>query len=239
MKILGIDYGTKRIGIAISVEEVEMPLETITIENYKEKIKEIINTRNIDIIVIGLPVSMSGRYNGITLNVVSFALKISKLVKKPVWLFDERLSTESSRYTATSRKSFKNNKDTLSALNILRRFNPRSSNAYKIVDVFPEWIPEWEKLPESKLLAYQPDNPEIVYLLNEKHKDQKIFTSNPQIFLILKRKGFTPVNIIEDVYPEEYSSIVINRENQEKCPDNLKKEKYIYTYRVCARSSMD
>ncbi|MEA2067193.1 MAG: Holliday junction resolvase RuvX [Thermotogota bacterium] len=239
MKILGIDYGTRRIGIAISVEAVEMPLKTITIENYKEKIKEIVNAREIDTVVVGLPVSMSGRYNEITLKVVSFALKVSELVNKPVWLFDERLSTESSRFAASSRKSFNNNKDALSALNILRRFNPRSSNASKIVDAFPEWIPEWEKLPESKLLVYQPDNPEIVYLLNEKHKDKKIFTSDPQIFLLLKRKGFSPVNIIKDVYPEEYSSIVINRENQENCPENLKDEKNIYTYRVCARSSMD
>lgn len=239
MKILGIDYGTKRIGVAISIEKVEMPVKTITVDNYKEKIKEIINTKNIDTVVVGLPVSMSGRYNEITMKVVSFAIKLFKLVNKPVWLFDERLSTESSRYTATTGKSFAEHKDSLSALNILRRFNPESANASKIVDGFPEWVPEWEKLPEEKMLMYQPDNPEIIYSVDKEIKEIKVFVSDPQIFFLLKRKGYAPLNITEDICTDEYSSIVMNKENKEKCPDFLLSEKNVYTYKVCARSSMD
>ncbi|MFO7883007.1 MAG: Holliday junction resolvase RuvX [Kosmotogaceae bacterium] len=239
MKKLGVDFGTKRIGLAVSIKSVEMPFETITVDNYKKKIHEIVNTKDIDTIVVGLPVSMSGRYNEISLKAISFALKIFKAVNKPVWLFDERLSTESSRYTAATRKSFNNNKDSLSALNILRRFNPDSTNAHKIVDDFPCWIPDWDDLSNEQLLVYHPDNPEIIFSLGEVVEKLKILTDDPQIFFLLKKKGYSSVSVVEDVDPNEYSSIVLKKENLKNCPDELKKEKQIYTYKICARSSTD
>ncbi|MFW6119517.1 MAG: Holliday junction resolvase RuvX [Petrotogales bacterium] len=239
MKKLGIDFGTKRLGLAISIESVDMPLRTITIDNYKEKIFEIVKEKSIDFIVVGLPLSMSGRYNEISMQAISFAIKLFKKMSVPVWLFDERLSTESSRFTATTRKSFDDNKDSLSALNILRRFNPVSTNAHKIVEHFPGWIPEWDNLPEEKLLVYNPANPEIVFTIHEVVEGLIILTNEPQIFFLLKKKGYSPVNLIEDVKPNHYSSIILRKENFASCSDELINEKKIYTYRICARSSMD
>ncbi len=239
MNKLGIDFGTKRLGLAISIESVDMPLRMITIDNYKEKILGVVKEKSIDSIVVGLPLSMSGRYNEISMKAISFAIKLFKIMSVPVWLFDERLSTESSRFTATTRKSFDDNKDSLSALNILRRFNPESTNAHRIVEHFPGWIPDWDNLSEEKLLVYYPVNPEIVFSIHEVVEDVIIFTNDPQIFFLLKRKGYSPLNLIEDVKTDLYSSIVLRKDNFTNCPDELIKDKKIYTYKICARSSMD
>ena len=47
MNILGVDYGTKRIGLAISLEGINLPLKTIPFEGYKNIIKNIIEEKNI------------------------------------------------------------------------------------------------------------------------------------------------------------------------------------------------
>ena len=94
--ILGIDFGHVRIGIAIS-DELRMlahPLETIPASKQAVKrIAEIVQVKNVDRIVIGVPRLMSGNYGSAAEQVLTFVEQIRKAVSCEVVTWDERLTT--------------------------------------------------------------------------------------------------------------------------------------------------
>ena len=97
-RLIGIDPGGKRIGIAISDENkvVATPYTTIIKENYSElvsQIKKIIKEYEIDGIVIGNPINMDGTYGKSSQSAKDIAINISNKIDIPVSLWDERLST--------------------------------------------------------------------------------------------------------------------------------------------------
>jgi putative Holliday junction resolvase len=115
MKILAIDYGRKKCGIAITDKEnkVVIPYGIIKTSEIFEKLKEIINQKDIKKIVIGLPLSLSGKEVQITKDVYNFKEKIEKEFHLEVILFDERMTS----------KIFKEkNSDDLSAMVILENY---------------------------------------------------------------------------------------------------------------------
>lgn len=61
-KILGIDFGKKRIGLALSDEEKIMafPFLTLSSEEFADRIEEIIETEKVEKIIVGLPRNMDG-----------------------------------------------------------------------------------------------------------------------------------------------------------------------------------
>jgi len=97
MRVIGLDVGTKRIGVAISDEECIIARGLNSIErNGKEieKIKEIIKKYNVEKIVYGLPLKMDGSISAQTEIVVSFISKLKNEVSIPLLPWDERLSTK-------------------------------------------------------------------------------------------------------------------------------------------------
>jgi putative Holliday junction resolvase len=92
--ILAIDYGSKRIGLAASNQlGISTPLDFI--ENNSEKIKklrQIIQDRNIQKIILGLPVTLSGREESAAQKARKFAEELAAL-NLPIEFYDERLST--------------------------------------------------------------------------------------------------------------------------------------------------
>ncbi len=95
MKYLGIDYGTVRIGLAISDESLMLARE-LTILSPKEfflQLSEIITANDVSEIVVGLPLNMSGGDSEKTKEARSFADQIEDMTKLPVHLMDERLSS--------------------------------------------------------------------------------------------------------------------------------------------------
>lgn len=96
-RILGIDYGEKRIGLALTDEEKNMAFPLETVENnwprFKEKLEELIETKNISQIVLGLPVSLKGHETKSTEMARKFARKIEREFKLPVIFENEILST--------------------------------------------------------------------------------------------------------------------------------------------------
>ena len=94
--ILAIDYGTKRIGLAVNnILGIVTPLDFI--ENNSQKIKklrQIIQEKNIRKIVLGLPVALSGKEELAAQNVRKFAEELAVL-NLPIVFSDERLSTAS------------------------------------------------------------------------------------------------------------------------------------------------
>ena len=97
-RLLGIDMGSKRIGISICDDKrlVATPLQTITfttLDNLVIEIKKLIVENNIKAVIIGNPINMDGSSGKASQSIKSKANKISKKINTPISLWDERLST--------------------------------------------------------------------------------------------------------------------------------------------------
>ena len=97
-RLLGIDMGTKRIGVSICDEnrKIATPYNTIqytNISNLVSELKEIISENNIKGIIFGLPLNMDGSEGPSTQSVKDKIKLISNELDTPIILWDERLST--------------------------------------------------------------------------------------------------------------------------------------------------
>jgi len=97
--ILGFDFGTKRIGIAIGQEVTATanPLITINAVKHKpdwESISKIIKEWQPDLFVVGLPVHMDGSEQPMTQAAKRFSNQLNGRYQIPVALMDERLSSD-------------------------------------------------------------------------------------------------------------------------------------------------
>ena len=97
-RLIGVDMGTKRVGLSISDEnrKIATPLKTINYENIQIFINEldkIINENNVHVIIIGNPKKMDGTVGSSSQSVKDKVKLISEKIKIPVFLWDERLST--------------------------------------------------------------------------------------------------------------------------------------------------
>jgi len=98
-RLLGIDPGKKRVGLAISDEDklVSTPLKTIIKKNNSDlvkEIREIIEENNIKGIVVGNPINMDGSKGPSAQSANDFAKYLSNNISIPVTMWDERLSSE-------------------------------------------------------------------------------------------------------------------------------------------------
>lgn len=95
-KVLGIDYGEKRIGLAISDESQTFAreLSILSPKEFWDKIKSIISENGILIIVLGWPLNMEGRETEKTKEVASFKLRVESETQLPVEIIDERLTSQ-------------------------------------------------------------------------------------------------------------------------------------------------
>ena len=96
--ILGLDVGDVRIGVAISDEIgfAAHPLCTITRKNRKTDLAvicDLINTHQVDAVVIGLPLMLSGEIGIQAEKVQKFASRLKQEARIPIHLWDERLTT--------------------------------------------------------------------------------------------------------------------------------------------------
>lgn len=208
MKILGIDFGTVRIGLAIQIEGVEIPLETIEHRDYRKSLKEIFSQREIDLTVIGLPISMSGRFNQLAMKAVSFAEKVKKIFSGRVILTDERLTTKSSeRIAKNSGLSFSTRRDMLSAMEILRNYSRGTTANWEVRDLFPICRNFSPIDTGKKALLYAPLSSKIEGLDSTKEMD--VYVEDPQIYFSFLKKGFTPKNLLDDIDFSTYDIIVV------------------------------
>src|SRR3989338_8917679 len=98
MRILGLDMGEKRIGVAISdgLGITAQCLDVITRKGLEEDTKElnnIIETYKVVEIVVGLPINMNGTMGDAANKVIEFVHSIKDYIKIPVKMWDERLTT--------------------------------------------------------------------------------------------------------------------------------------------------
>ena len=131
MRYLAIDHGQKRTGLAISdaSETLVSPhsvIETANEEELLRRISDVLDTEEIDAIVVGLPINMDGTEGDRSKKVRQFVLAIQQRTDKPVHLHDERLSSFEADCLAgdleLTRKKKKKRLDAIAAAAILRSF---------------------------------------------------------------------------------------------------------------------
>ncbi|WP_051279175.1 Holliday junction resolvase RuvX [Hellea balneolensis] len=127
--LLGLDPGTKTLGLAISdrTRLIATPLETIRREKFTLDAKKLLDVYERDqasALIIGLPVNMNGTHGPRTQSVRDFCTNLLRLKDLPIFLWDERLSTmavtRGMLEADMSRKKRKENVDKLAASYILQ-----------------------------------------------------------------------------------------------------------------------
>ena len=98
MRIMGLDYGTKRIGVAMSDELLLTAQGSNTIFNNTlsgtiAAIARLVKDNGVVEVIVGLPISMNGSHSQKTKEVIEFAESLMKSVPVPVKTWDERLTT--------------------------------------------------------------------------------------------------------------------------------------------------
>ncbi len=96
MKTLGIDYGKKRIGLAISDESQSFARELAIVspKEFWDKILILISENQITQIALGWPLNMSGEMTDKTKEVERFKIKVESKTGLPVEIIDERLTSQ-------------------------------------------------------------------------------------------------------------------------------------------------
>tara|TARA_B100000579_G_scaffold355743_1_gene311195 strand:- start:292 stop:747 length:456 start_codon:yes stop_codon:yes gene_type:complete len=97
-RLLGLDIGSKRIGISICDDQraIATPLKTVNFTNLSDfilELKKIINVNNIKGLIIGYPINMDGSFGKSAQSINDKSKIIDKEINIPVSLWDERLST--------------------------------------------------------------------------------------------------------------------------------------------------
>ena len=97
-RLIGVDIGSKRVGLSISDEnrKIATPLKTINYINIQtliDELENVINENNIGAIIFGNPKNMDGTEGASSQSVKDKIKLISKKIAIPIVLWDERLST--------------------------------------------------------------------------------------------------------------------------------------------------
>jgi putative holliday junction resolvase len=98
MRILALDHGTKRIGVAVSDETktIAQPLEYIPAEPFADflaRLKKLLVEKEIDLVLIGLPRNMDGTYGPAAQKVQAFVAVLRSAITVPIKTWDERLTS--------------------------------------------------------------------------------------------------------------------------------------------------
>lgn len=101
-KLLAIDWGTRKIGLAISDTEQQFafPYQVLDNEGFDlivQKLSEICRQEAVKEIIVGLPTSLSGAEKVMAWQVRDFVKQITKKISLPVSLVDERMTTAMAR----------------------------------------------------------------------------------------------------------------------------------------------
>ncbi|OHA48948.1 MAG: hypothetical protein A2806_04625 [Candidatus Terrybacteria bacterium RIFCSPHIGHO2_01_FULL_48_17] len=96
MRILAIDHGSKRIGLAVgdTGHGVATPLKSIGAHDVFGELRAFVAKENIERIVIGMPLTLRGEKGAQAQKVEAFGKKLGSLLNLPVEFFDERLTSK-------------------------------------------------------------------------------------------------------------------------------------------------
>lgn len=112
MRVLGLDYGSKTVGVAVSdplgitaqgIETIQRPKET-KLRTTLARIEEIIKEYSVDKIVLGYPKNMNNTLGPRVTATLEFKEMLEKRTGLPVMLWDERLTTVQAEHTLQEAK---------------------------------------------------------------------------------------------------------------------------------------
>lgn len=109
MRHLGIDFGTRRVGLALSDEggRFVTPLEVLEVNGAEQafvRIEELVSSEHVSALVVGLPLNMDGSEGPAAHAVRQWAGELSVRTSRPVVFVDERLSSFAAEQTLRLRK---------------------------------------------------------------------------------------------------------------------------------------
>ena len=135
-RFLGIDYGTVRIGLALSdpTGTLASPLpflENQSLQQVITALSELIQTHQIEGLIIGLPRNMDGTYGPSAQKVRDFIAQIQKSISLPITPIDERLTTAQASKQLSgiglNQKKLRMKVDSSSACLILQQYLDRNT----------------------------------------------------------------------------------------------------------------
>jgi putative Holliday junction resolvase len=135
--ILAIDYGKKRLGLALSDEFgiTSRPFATWTRINRRRdlaRLRELVKQETIRRIVVGLPLHLDGTPSEMSEEARSFALRVEKAIGLPVEMVDERLSSWEAHETLANHPSGKRSRSS-SGHDASKKKNPIDDVAAAII----------------------------------------------------------------------------------------------------------
>lgn len=137
MRIMGLDVGEKRIGIAVSdpmgwTAQGHSVLQRRSLAEDLKSLRKICEEYQVERLVLGFPRNMNGTLGPKTLEIEEFGRVLTENLQLPIDYWDERLSTVSAQRTLLeadlSRKKRKGVIDKLAAVNILQTYLDRQAN---------------------------------------------------------------------------------------------------------------
>jgi putative Holliday junction resolvase len=137
VRILALDYGTKRIGVALSDELgwTAQPLETHerrTLKADLQHIDRLVREHDVAEVVIGLPLRLNGEIGPAAQSVREFVTQLEEVLTVPVITWDERMTTKSAEdlliAADVSRKKRKGAVDRIAAAILLQSYLESRSN---------------------------------------------------------------------------------------------------------------
>ncbi|MBD3378225.1 Holliday junction resolvase RuvX [candidate division KSB1 bacterium] len=141
-RVLGVDYGEKRIGCALSdpMQMLASPLITLNYLGPKQifrELRRIIKEQNVVAMVIGMPFHLNGRIGDKATQVKEFAEHAKTRLTVPVYLWDERWTTVNAEKSMQARglspSKHRDRIDQVAAAFILQGFLDRLSNSRALV----------------------------------------------------------------------------------------------------------
>ncbi len=133
MRILGIDYGDKKIGLAFGDSDAQIAVPLDVVENMGEKTFEVFaekaNTEDIDIIVVGVPLSTGNHHSSDQLEKTrAFIASLEAVTSMPVVEEDESYTTAES-IRLQQEEGAQAQEDALAAMLIVKSYISRIANA--------------------------------------------------------------------------------------------------------------
>jgi putative Holliday junction resolvase len=157
-RILALDYGTKRIGVALSDELgwTAQPLETFerrTLDRDVAHIVSLVNTHEVGEVVLGFPLQLDGREGPAILAMRDFASRLEQGLPVPLVLWDERLTTKAAEdlliAADVSRKKRKGTVDRIAAAILLQSYlASRESAEHRVVESDAQTIDKTDEASE-------------------------------------------------------------------------------------------
>lgn len=130
-RVLAFDPGTTRIGVAVSdpLRIVAGPLMVIPAADFEDRVGTLISEYQPSTLVVGLPVSLSGKENAAADRARAFGARLAEITGLPVQFVDERFTTATAESAmlegGVKRRDRRSNVDKVAAAVILRHFLDR------------------------------------------------------------------------------------------------------------------